>query len=256
MREAETMGSQDVVVLPDAGALAVEAAGRFADIARDQIALRGRLTVALSGGSTPRALFRLLARPPLSGDIDWARVHVFWGDERTVPPDDDQSNYRMGREELLVHVPVPVEQIHRIQAENRPDEAAASYEQVLREVFGLAVGEPPDFGLMLLGIGADGHTASLFPGTRALEETDRLVVENVVPQLDTTRITVTAPVITEAANILVLVAGADKADAVQRALEAPYDPDQTPSQIIRTAVGRVTWLLDEAAASRLQRRPR
>ena len=249
------MSSQEVVVVPDAATLAREAARRFVDVARDQIGLRGRLTLALSGGSTPRALYRLLARPPQSGDVDWSRVHVFWGDERTVPPDDDESNYRMAREELLVHVPVPPEQIHRIQGENRPDQAAASYERELRAAFGLAVGEPPDFGLMLLGIGADGHTASLFPGTRALEETDRLVVENVVPQLGTTRITVTVPVIAEAANILVLVAGGDKADAVRRALEAPYDPTQTPSQVIRTAAGRVTWLLDAAAAARLERRP-
>ena len=248
------MSHQEIVVVPDAPSLAREAARRVVDVARDQIALRGRLTLALSGGSTPRALFRLLAAPPQSGDVDWSRVHVFWGDERTVPPDDDESNYRMAREALLDHVPVPPEQIHRIQAENRPDEAAASYEQVLREVFGLAVGEPPDFGLMLLGIGADGHTASLFPGTRALEETDRLVVANVVPQLNTTRITVTVPVITEAANVLVLVAGADKVDAVRRALQAPYDPTQTPSQVLRTAAGRVTWLLDEAAAAGLDRR--
>ncbi|HUZ02309.1 MAG TPA: 6-phosphogluconolactonase [Thermomicrobiaceae bacterium] len=249
------MSNPEVVVVPDATSLAREAARRVVDIARDQIGLRGRLTLALSGGSTPRALFRLLAAPSRVGDVDWSRVHVFWGDERTVPPDDDESNYRMAREALLDHVPVPPEQVHRILAENRPDEAAAAYEQVLREVFGLAIGEPPDFGLMLLGIGADGHTASLFPGTRALEETDRLVVANVVPQLGTTRITVTVPVITEAANILVLVAGADKADAVQRALEAPYDPGQTPSQILRTAAGRVAWLLDEAAAAGLDRRP-
>ncbi|HET9014969.1 MAG TPA: 6-phosphogluconolactonase, partial [Thermomicrobiaceae bacterium] len=165
------------------------------------------------------------------------------------------SNYHMARLALLNHVPIPPGQIHRIEGENPPAEAAAAYEARLREVFGLAVGEPPDFGLMLLGIGADGHTASLFPATRALEVTDRLVVENVVPQLGTTRITVTVPVITEAANVLVLVAGADKAAAVRRALEAPYDPIQTPSQVLRTAAGRVTWLLDAAAAADLDRKP-
>lgn len=249
------MSEQEVVVVADAAALAREAAHRVVDLARHEIDRRGRLTLALSGGSTPRALFRLLATPPQAGEIDWSRVHVFWGDERTVPPDDDESNYHMARLALLNHVPIPPGQIHRIEGENPPAEAAAAYEARLREVFGLAVGEPPDFGLMLLGIGADGHTASLFPATRALEVTDRLVVENVVPQLGTTRITVTVPVITEAANVLVLVAGADKAAAVRRALEAPYDPIQTPSQVLRTAAGRVTWLLDAAAAADLDRKP-
>ncbi|ACZ39853.1 MAG: 6-phosphogluconolactonase [Sphaerobacter thermophilus] len=245
------MREQTVVVVPDAEALAEAAARRFVAIAREQIAQRERFTVALSGGSTPRALYRLLAEPPQADAIDWSRVHVFWSDERCVPPDHEQSNYRMARETLLDHVPIPHDQIHRIEAEREPSDAAAHYAATLTRVFGLGVGEMPDFGLILLGIGADGHTASLFPGTRALTVRGVPVVENVVPQLDTMRITLTVPVITEAANIMVLAAGEDKAPAVHRALEAPYAPEQTPAQFIRTASGTVIWLLDEAAASQL-----
>lgn len=248
------MKEQTVVVVPDAEALAEAAARRVLNIAREQIAERGRFTVALSGGSTPRALYHLLAQPPQAEALDWSRVHVFWGDERTVPPDDEQSNYRMAREALLDHVPIPHDQIHRIEAEREPDEAATRYAATLTRVFGLGTGEMPEFGLILLGIGADGHTASLFPGTRALEVRGVPVVENVVPQLDTVRITLTVPVITQAANILVLAAGEDKAPAVHRALEAPYAPDQTPAQYLRTATGNVVWLLDEAAASQLSER--
>lgn len=251
MDQSDSRGRQEIVVVDDGAALALEAAHRFVVIAREQIERRGRLTVALSGGSTPRALYQLLTQPPQREAIDWSRVHVFFGDERTVPPDDEQSNYRMARETLLDNVPIPHAQIHRIEAERQPGDAAARYEAVLNEVFGLAPGEKPDFGLILLGIGPDGHTASLFPGTEALGETDRLVVANVVPQLDTTRVTLTIPVITEAQHVMVLAAGADKAEAVWRAIEGPFAPDQTPSQIIRSVVGQTAWLLNAAAAGRL-----
>lgn len=239
-----------MVVVPDADALAQAAAHRFVEIAREEIARHGRFTVALSGGSTPRALYRLLAQEPEA--IDWARVHVFWGDERTVPPDHEQSNYRMAREALLDHVPIPRDQIHRIEAERDPAEAAARYAATLADVFGLEPGAMPVFDLVLLGVGTDGHTASLFPGTRAVQVQDTPVVENEVPQLNTVRITLTVPVITQAANILVLAAGADKAPAIRRALEAPYAPEQTPAQVIRSARGNVVWLLDAEAASQLE----
>ena len=251
-REAGGLVSVEVVVVPDMNALAVAAAGRFATIAEERIAETDRFTVALSGGSTPKALYRLLTQPPYRDGFDWRRVHVFWGDERSVPPDDAESNYRMARETLLVHVPIPVNQIHRIQSEIDPQEAATRYEEELIGYFGLVPGEPPEFDLILLGIGADGHTASLFPATVALEENDRLVVANPVDKLDTVRITFTIPVVTEAANVLLLAAGADKADAVQRTLEAPYEPIQTPAQVLRTAAGKVTWLLDKAAGAKLQ----
>lgn len=248
------MNPTNVVVVSDAAALAQEAARRFVSLAEAEIAERGRFTVSLSGGSTPRALFQLLTQPPHVTSIDWDRVHVFWGDERTVPPDDPQSNYRMAREALLDHVPIPPTQVHRILAENEPADAARRYAETLAEVFELEPGEVPEFGLMLLGIGADGHTASLFPGTRALDETERLVVENVVPQLDTVRITLTVPVLTQARHTIVLAAGPDKAEAIQRAIEGPYDPMQTPAQFVRKSVGEVIWLLDEAAAAKLQQK--
>ncbi len=244
--------SVEVVIVPDVNALAVGAAGRFATVAEERIAENGRFTVALSGGSTPKALYQLLTQPPYRDAIDWQRVHVFWGDERSVPPDAAESNYRMARETLLIHVPVPVDQIHRIQGDIDPEDAAKRYEQELITFFGLVPGEAPEFDLILLGIGADGHTASLFPGTVALEENDRLVVANPVDKLGTVRITFTVPVLTEAANVMVLAAGADKAAAVQRALEGPYEPVQTPAQVLRTAAGSVTWLLDQPAGGSLQ----
>lgn len=244
--------SIEVVIVPDVNALAVGAAGWFATIAEKRIAEEQRFSVALSGGSTPKALYRLLTQPPYRDSIDWRRVHVFWSDERSVPPDAAESNYRMARETLLTHVPIPVDQIHRIQGEVDPEEAATRYEQALIEFFGLLPGEAPEFDLILLGIGADGHTASLFPATEALEEDDRLVVANPVDKLETVRITFTVPVLTEAANVMVLAAGADKAAAVQRALEGPYEPIQTPAQVLRTAAGSVTWLLDRAAGGSLQ----
>lgn len=244
--------STEVVIVPDLNALAVGAAGRFATIAEERIAEDRRFSVALSGGSTPNALYRLLTQPPYRDAIDWSRVHIFWGDERSVPPDSVESNYRMARETLLTRVSIPVDQIHRIQGEMNPEDAATRYEEALIRFFDLLPGEVPEFDLILLGIGADGHTASLFPGTAALEETDRLVVANPVDTLETMRITFTIPVLTEAANVMVLAAGADKAAAVQRALEGPYEPFQTPAQLLRTAVGTVTWLLDKEAGGILQ----
>ncbi len=245
--------STEVVIVPDVNALAVGAASRFTAIAEERIAQTDRFSVALSGGSTPKVLYRLLTQLPYRDTIDWRRVHVFWGDERSVPPDAAESNYRMARETLLIHVPIPVDQIHRIQGEVDPEEAATRYEQDLIRFFGLLPGELPEFDLILLGIGADGHTASLFPATVALDENDRLVVANPVDTLETVRITFTIPVLTEATNVMVLAAGADKAVAVQRALEGPYEPIQTPAQVLRTAVGTVTWLLDEAAGGMLER---
>jgi len=245
------MGTLEIAIVQDGQALAPEAARRVTAIAREQIARHDQFTIALSGGSTPRALYHLLAAPPYREAMPWNRTHVFFGDERTVAPDDDQSNYRMARESLLDHVPLPYGQIHRIEAEREPHEAAESYERVLRETFGLEVGQVPAFGLILLGLGPDGHTASLFPNTEALEEQRRLVVENVVPQLNTSRITLTIPVITQAQHVMLLVSGVDKADAVWRALQGPYALDQTPAQLVREALGRVCWVLDTAAATRL-----
>ena len=244
------MTAPELIVVPDPTALAQRAAELFAELV-GQAAARGGCSVALSGGSTPRAMFRLLAEPPFRDRVAWQRLTVFWGDERTVPPDNPDSNYGMAYSELLSKVPVPADQIHRMRGELEPAEAAADYEATLRRAFRLAEGELPVIDVQLLGLGADGHTASLFPATPALHVVDRLCVANPVPQQQTTRLTLTAPVIDASATIVMLTAGAEKADAVYRALQGVPDYEQTPSQLLRDAGGRVIWLIDQAAAARL-----
>lgn len=227
----------------DAAALAAEAAAQIVTLARSAIAATGRFHVALSGGSTPRALYaRLVAEP-----IDWARVHVFWGDERCVPPDHPDSNYRMAFDVLLSKVPVPVDNVHRLRGEVDPAQAAADYEAELRR--DLPAGR---FDLVLLGLGPDAHTASLFPGTIAVHEQQRWVIGHFVQKLGVNRLTLTPPILNRAAHILFLVAGADKAAAVRSVWREPYDPDRFPAQVIKPIDGEVTWLIDRAAASNLE----
>jgi 6-phosphogluconolactonase len=221
--------------------LAAAAAREFAAKAREAIEERGRFAVVLAGGSTPKATYEILARD-YANRIDWSSVHVFFGDERTVPPDHEDSNYRMARETLLEYIRVGG--VHRIRCELPPDEAAAAYEEELREFFGE---EPPRFDLILLGIGADGHTASLFPETSALEVHDRWVVANPVLKLDTTRITLTVPVINAASSVIFLVAGEDKAAALKEILEGDADPREYPARLIQPP-GGPEWMLDRAAA--------
>ncbi len=236
-------------ISPDAGALADEAARRFSAAAGAAITARGRFTVALSGGSTPKALFRLLAVPAARDAVDWGRVVICWGDERCVPPDDEQSNYRMTREQLLDHVPIPAAQIHRIPAELPDHEAAAdAYAATLREVFACEPGALPRFDLIHLGLGTEGHTASLFPGSPALGERERLVAAPWVAKLDAWRITLTPPVLNAAREVQFLVAGKEKAAIVREILHAPYDPETFPAQIVAPTAGRLLWLLDAAAA--------
>jgi 6-phosphogluconolactonase len=211
----------------------------------------GYFAVALSGGSTPRALFELLAAPQNAQHIGWSKVHVFWGDERTVPPDHPDSNYRMAKEALLDHVALPASSVHRMPGEVEPVQAAAEYEQILRSFFAARAGKVR-FDLILLGMGDDGHTASLFPHTAALDETERLVAANYVPKLDTWRITLTAPAINSAAHIAFLVSGAGKADVLRRVLQGPRQPHELPSQMIQPVDGELVWLLDRAAAGRLK----
>lgn len=210
----------------------------------------GNTAIALSGGSTPGNLYtRLGSRSTVSEKIRWKHLHLFWGDERHVPPDHPQSNYRMVRETLLKHAPMPEENIHRVFAEN-PDAAAAAdnYEEMLLSFYQLAEGRLPQFDCVLLGIGPDGHTASLFPGTAALRETKRLVVANRVQKLQTHRITMTAPVLSNAALIMILVSGREKAEVLKEIIEGDYRPDQLPVQLIRPVRGRMLWLVDRAAA--------
>ena len=221
--------------------LARSAARAFVERAAEAISERGRFVVALAGGSTPKATYEVLVRNH-AGDVDWPNVHVFFGDERTVPPDHGDSNYRMAREALLDRVPVG--SAHRMRGELPPDEAAVSYERELKEFFGEA---PLVLDLVMLGIGEDGHTASLFPETSALEITDRLVVANPVPRLETTRLTLTAPVLNAAREVLFLVAGGGKAGALAEILEGDADPRTYPAKLVRPP-GGPTWMVDRAAA--------
>ena len=224
--------------------LAEAAARAFAERAAEAIAERGRFAVALAGGSTPKATYEVLARDH-SEDVDWPNVHAFFGDERTVPPDHEDSNYRMAREALLNRVPVG--SVYRMRGELPPDEAAASYERDLEQFFG---GEFPVLDLVMLGIGPDGHTASLFPGTAALGVTDRLAAANPVPKLDTTRLTLTVPVLNAAREVRFLVAGAGKAEALAEILESDADPREYPAKLVRPPGGPI-WMVDHVAASSL-----
>ncbi|HTU16933.1 MAG TPA: 6-phosphogluconolactonase, partial [Gemmataceae bacterium] len=214
------MPSHTIRTFADVQAVSEAAAQEWVRSTREAVAARGRFTVALSGGSTPKRLYQLLAAEPYRSQVAWDRVEIFWGDERCVPPDHADSNYRMAREAMLAQLPIPAEHVHRIEAERADRDAAArDYEAVLARVFGIAAGgEPPAFDLILLGMGPDGHTASLFPHTQALDETKRWVVANHVPQLNTDRLTLTRPILSRAREVLFLVAGADKAERLVEVL--------------------------------------
>jgi 6-phosphogluconolactonase len=231
--------------------LAEAAARDFAAKAEGAIDERGRFAVALAGGSTPKATYEALARD-YADKLDWSRVHVFFGDERTVPPHHEDSNYRMAHETLLSRIPVG--SVHRMRSELPPGEAAAAYEEELRDFFGMSDG-PPSFDLILLGLGEDGHTASLFPETAALDVTDRWVVANPVLKLETTRLTFTLPVINAAKAVTFLVAGESKADALKEILEGDADPRGYPAKFVRPEGGDVTWMVDRAAAKLLEKFP-
>ena len=241
------VSTPDVIVVPTKADVAREAAERVVAAASAAIAARGRFTFALSGGSTPRVLFELLASDAYRSRVDWARAEIFFGDERCVPPDDSASNYRMARETLLDHVPA---RVHRMRGEDDPVAAAVAYERELRELFGTA----PRFDLVLLGMGDNGHTASLFPGLTAVTERERWVVAEYVAEVSMWRITFTPVVLNAAAEDLFLVAGSDKASMLHRVLEGPRDPRALPSQVVAPADGRLVWLVDAAAAAELKQR--
>ena len=234
-------------------AVAHAAAQLFADAVTQAVASRGVARVALSGGSTPKAMFALLAdtAEPFAGAVPWSNLHLYWVDERCVPPTDAESNYRMTNEALLSKVPLPAEQIHRMEGELDPEQAASRYETVLRNSMRLEGAESPAFDLLLLGMGDDGHTASLFPHTAALEEIVRLTVANHVPQKDTWRLTLTAPVINQARQVCFLIEGSAKSAVLAEVLTGPRDPERLPSQLIRPSSGSLRFLLDEAAAAGL-----
>jgi 6-phosphogluconolactonase len=237
----------------DAEAVSRAAAEEVVCRARDAIAARGRFTIALAGGSTPKRLYELLAEPPLREQIDWTNVEIFWGDERSVPPDHKDSNFRMAKLAMLDKVPVPAARVHRIEAERADrDAAAAEYQAEIARVFGVsATGEPPAFDLVLLGMGPDAHTASLFPGTIALTETTRWVVTNYVDKFTTYRVTMTAPILNRARCVMFLVAGPDKAAPLAEVLDGPPEPVRLPAQLIRPTAGELLWFIDTAAAARL-----
>lgn len=246
-----TSDARSVEKFADVTAVAQAAADLFVAHASAAQAQGHDFHVALSGGSTPRRFHALLAASPLREQVDWSRIQFFWGDERCVPPDDAESNYRMARETLLDAVPVAPEQIHRMRGEDDPAQAALAYENEVRQVFGVAATEAPRFDLIYVGMGPDGHTLSLFPHTAALNITDRLVTENVVPQLNTTRITFTTTLANAARAVVFVVAGADKADALAEVLQGGRNPEQYPSQLIAPA-GELRFLVDAAAAAKLR----
>ena len=249
------MAAPELMIVADPAALAEAAADAVVEAATSAVAVRGRFTVALAGGSTPRTAYELLAAPRRSARMPWAVTHVFFGDERGVGPEHPDSNYRMAHAALLAKVPVPADQVYRVRADAvDPEEAAREYARTLAEVFGTRRGELPRFDLVLLGIGIDGHTASLFPGSPVLKEVFRTVAAvhaaaAVIPQ----RFTLTLPVLNAAARVVVLASGAEKAKVVRAALADKGT--SLPAAMVAPPEGRLTWLLDRAAAALLPPTP-
>jgi 6-phosphogluconolactonase len=240
----------DVHVFDDPEWVAREAAGLFIRLSIEAASARGAFSVALSGGSTPRRVYELLAEDDYRAQVSWPGVHLFFGDERTVAPDHPDSNYRMANEALLSRVPIPAENVHRIDGVGDAAAGASKYESELRAFFGDAAW--PRFDLVMLGMGDDGHTASLFPGSAALGEQQAWVAANWVEKFQTWRITLTAPAINAARRVLFLVTGAGKAERLREVLKGERDPARLPSQLIRPRDGALEWLVDRAAASKLE----
>jgi 6-phosphogluconolactonase len=235
------------------GALGLSMAEHLLEQVQSAVSARGVARIAISGGNTPKATFELLANPNerFLKLMPWDKIDLFWVDERGVPPDDKDSNYRMTRESLLEKVPLSPDRIFRMEGELDPEEAAARYESAIRNRFRLEGAELPTFDFIALGMGDDGHTASLFPHTEGLHELGRIVIANHVPQKDTWRITLTWPVINQGRKVLFLIAGADKAVVLSEVLTGKYDPETWPSQLIRPKTGELLLLLDQAAAAKL-----
>lgn len=231
--------------------LARQAARYLTELSRESIRTSRRFTLVLSGGFTPKGLYERLAEAEFSKKLDWNSIHIFWGDERCVPPDHPESNYRMARESLIDHVPLPPQNVHRIRGEMEPQAASIAYEKELKAFFFPGHAEcpgVPGFDLILLGMGDDGHTASLFPKTAALHEQKRWVVAPYVEKLRSWRMTLTPRLINAAHNVLFLVSGRDKARCLKEVLQGPYRPDELPAQLIRPESGRLSWMIDVEAA--------
>jgi 6-phosphogluconolactonase len=244
----------EIKVSASSDEVALAAARLFADSVAAAVRTRGVARVAISGGSTPKAMFKLLADPaqPFANDVPWPQLQLFWVDERCVPPDHPESNFGMTKAALLDEVPLPPANVHRMEGELDPEEAASRYEAAIRNAFKLEGSETPTFDLILLGMGPDGHTASLFPHTEGLNEMARIVIPNHVVQKETWRITLTWPVIVAGRQVAFLIEGDEKADVVQRVFRGAYDPETFPSQLIRPTSGKLTLLLDQAAAKGLE----
>lgn len=239
-------------VYSDHRALFQAAAEHFSEIANSAVAAHGIFFVALAGGNTPRELYLLLAQPAWRSRVPWEKAHIFFGDERCVPPEHPDSNYRMAREVLLEALSLPEQNIHRMAGEQEPHAAALAYQQEIRRVFSIAGDKLPRFDLILLGLGSDGHTASLFPGTAALHEKEKLVVANYVDKLNSFRLTLTLPVLNNAQHIMFLAVGDNKANILHEIFEMPDRPIKYPAELVRPTNGTVIWLLDRAAANKLQ----
>lgn len=238
------MSNREIKVLPDPKAMTEEAARRVIAAAEAKIADNQHFfSLVLSGGHTPQALYETLASEPFKSQLNWSKIEIFFGDERCVPPDHPDSNFLMAHNAMLSKLPIPDPNVHRMRGELSPEQAATEYGQLLKGAFHT---HGPD--MILLGMGDDGHTASLFPGTTALNETEHRCVANFVPKLNKWRVTMTYPFINKAHEILVLVAGANKAARVNEALEGPTDIQRLPIQGIAPTHGKLTWLLDTAAA--------
>ncbi|HVT38722.1 MAG TPA: 6-phosphogluconolactonase [Gemmatimonadaceae bacterium] len=256
--DTDTPGRPEIQVFPTSDALTAGAAECFVAVAAAAIRTTGRFILALSGGVTPRALYERLASQGYSSRVNWPQAQVFWGDERCVPADDAASNARMAREALLDNVPVRSERVHAIRGQDDPVRAATAYESELRAALGTPAGAPTHapgacFDLVLLGLGGDGHTASLFPGMSAVRETELWVMAEYIPAVSAWRVTLTPIVVNAASEIVFLVSGREKASILQRVLEGPPDAQHLPAQTIAPTAGRLRWLVDADAAANLDR---
>ncbi len=242
---------EQIQILPDLEAISHQAASIFVKTGKNAIDGKRRFVVAISGGSTPRRLYDLLASEEYSHQIDWERVHFFWVDERCVPKDHEDSNFKVSFDSALSKVSMPVENIHRIMGEEDPEKAARDYENEIREFFG--TGDWPVFDLIILGMGKDGHTASLFPGSKSLEEREKLTVPVYLEKPKINRITLTLPVLNHASQILILVSGRSKATVLSQVLGDGHKRDRYPAGLINPIHGDLIWLIDQEAADKLKR---
>jgi 6-phosphogluconolactonase len=245
---SDASATSGVIVCSNPQELNAKAAALFTGAAEEALSARSQFMVALSGGNTPKALYQLLSAPPWNARVDWRRTHLFFGDERMVLPGDANSNYHMVFEALLSGVETPKSNVHRVRTEcGEPARVAAEYERTIRSVFGIAAPEIPRFDFVLLGLGENGHTASLFPHSKVLREPRRLVAADFVETLRAWRVSMTAPLLNQARQVVFLVAGAGKAAVLRDVVAGPQNPDALPAQLIRPADGSLIWLVDAAA---------